>query len=129
VGKNVTIEVDGRIGSGTLIANNVGIVGRDDHDIRHIGVPISKARWVGDHPEDLSRPVWIGRDVWVGFGSVILSGVSVGDSAIVAAGSVVTKDVPPNAIVGGNPARVLGLRFSEAQLVHHLDAAFPRTAE
>lgn len=61
----------------------------------------------------------IGNDVWIGCNSVILKGVNVGDGAIVAAGSVVTKDVPPYTIVGGVPARVLRQRFSD-KLVERL---------
>lgn len=58
-------------------------------------------------------PVVIGNDVWVGAKAVVLSGVTIGDGAVVAAGAVVTKDVPPYAIVGGVPARVIKFRFSE----------------
>ena len=54
----------------------------------------------------------IGSDVWIGHGAVILGGVRVGDGAIVAAGAVVTGDVPPMTVVGGNPARVIRRRFS-----------------
>ncbi len=55
--------------------------------------------------------VVIGNDVWIGAKSIVLSGVTIGDGAVVAAGSVVTKDVPSYAIVGGNPARVIKYRF------------------
>lgn len=119
IGKHVTIEVDGEIGNGVLVANNAGIVGRRDHDLYEIGVPLSAATWVGDEPERLSTPVRIGDDVWIGFGAVVLSGVSVGDCAIVAAGAVVRDDVPPNAIVAGNPATVVAQRFSPEQLEEH----------
>src|SRR4051794_8255611 len=54
IGKNVTIQVDGSIGPGTMIANNVGIVGRRDHDYRTVGRMIRDAPWVGDNPEELS---------------------------------------------------------------------------
>ena len=60
-----------------------------------------------------STPVTLGNDVWIGHGAVVLPGVSLGSGAAVGAGSIVTKDVPPFAIVVGNPARVLRLRFSE----------------
>lgn len=53
------------------------------------------------------RPVVIGNDVFIGVNSIILPGVSIGSRVVVAAGSVVTRDVPDNSVVGGNPARVL----------------------
>ena len=56
----------------------------------------------------------IGSDVWIGCNSVILAGVTVGDGAVIGAGAVVTKDVPPYAIMAGNPARVLKYRFAPA---------------
>jgi maltose O-acetyltransferase len=71
--------------------------------------------YAADHPRDpavrrsgkeFGRPVRIGSNVWIGGGAIILPGVSVGDDAIVGAGSVVTRDVPQGATVFGNPARV-----------------------
>ena len=53
------------------------------------------------------KPIVIGNRVWIGIGVTICPGVSIGDNSIIAAGSVVTKDVPPNVIAGGNPAKVL----------------------
>ena len=58
----------------------------------------------------------IENDVWLGYESLILPGVTVGNGAIVAARSVVTKDVPPYSIVGGNPARVVRMRFDDATI-------------
>ena len=57
-----------------------------------------------------SRPITIGNDVWIGLRAMIMPGVTIGDHAIVAAGSVVTKDVPEWAIVGGNPAKIIKSR-------------------
>lgn len=57
--------------------------------------------------------ITIGNDVWIGAGSTILDGVNLGDGVVVAAGAVVTKDVPPYAIVGGVPARIIGERGAD----------------
>lgn len=70
-----------------------------------------------DHPRDAAiraqglefgRPVTIGRNVWIGGGAIILPGISIGDDAVIGAGSVVTHDVPPGVTVMGNPARPHG---------------------
>jgi acetyltransferase-like isoleucine patch superfamily enzyme len=54
-----------------------------------------------------ARPIVIERNVWIGAGATVLGGVTVGENAVVAAGSVVTRDVAPNTLVGGNPARLI----------------------
>lgn len=59
------------------------------------------------------QPIAIGHDVWIANGALILPGVTIGTGAVVASRAVVTKDVPPYAIVGGNPAKVLKYRFDE----------------
>ncbi|WP_321869966.1 sugar O-acetyltransferase [Burkholderia ubonensis] len=55
----------------------------------------------------VAKPIVIERNVWIGAGATIIGGVTVGENSVVGAGSVVTKDVPPNTLVGGNPARVI----------------------
>jgi acetyltransferase-like isoleucine patch superfamily enzyme len=66
-------------------------------------------RFIMDQPKH-ERDIFLGSDVWLGANAVVLAGVTIGDGAIVAAGGVVTKDVPAGAIVGGVPAKVIGWR-------------------
>jgi serine acetyltransferase len=91
-----------QIGTNCLLAANVRILDMDGHptdaDARRNGDPT---------PAHAIRPVTIGNDVWVGASSIILKGVSIGDRAIVAAGSVVTRSVSPDTVVAGNPATVV----------------------
>jgi acetyltransferase-like isoleucine patch superfamily enzyme len=94
------------LGSYVMIAPNVAFIG-DDHEISAPGVP---AIFAGRPP---LRPTVIGDDVWIGHSAIIMSGVKIGNGAVVAAGSVVTKDVTAYAIVGGVPAKKIGDRFSD----------------
>ncbi|WP_224814460.1 sugar O-acetyltransferase [Hasllibacter sp. MH4015] len=105
LGRNVYINANcvildtGRvtIGDGTMIGPAVQIYCADHHrdvDLRRDGV-------------ERALPVSIGTDVWIGGGAILLPGVTVGDQAIIGAGAVVTRDVPPGARVVGNPARRL----------------------
>lgn len=75
----------------------------------------AKGRPLPGHPAS-KGDVIIGNDVWIGAEAMILSGVTIGDGAVIGARAVVTKDVPPYAIVGGNPARVIRMRFDEATI-------------
>jgi maltose O-acetyltransferase len=56
---------------------------------------------------EYAKPITIGNNVWVGGSAVINPGVTIGDNAVIASGAVVTKDVPENVVVGGNPAKVI----------------------
>ena len=67
---------------------------------------------------------FIGNDVWIGCRAAILPGVSVGDGAIIGSYSVVTRDVPPYSIVGGNPAQVIRQRFDESTTTQLLELAW-----
>ena len=55
----------------------------------------------------ISRPIRLRGNVWIGAGAIVLPGVTLGENAVAGAGAVVTRDVPPNAVVGGNPARLI----------------------
>lgn len=119
IGRFCSIECDGSIGAGTMIANNVGIIGRCDHDFRKVGVALRDAPWVGDRDACAADRVEIGEDVWIGFGATVLSGTRIGRGAIVGAGSVIVDDVPAYAVVVGNPAHVVRARFSESEILIH----------
>ena len=75
----------------------------------------SKAAGFTGHPRSRGDVI-IGNDVWIAQGSLILSGVTIGDGAVIGADSVVTKNVPPYAIVAGNPAHLIRYRFDEATI-------------
>jgi acetyltransferase-like isoleucine patch superfamily enzyme len=125
IGAYTSIACDGRIGDGVLISSNVGIVGRYDHDHKEIGNYISQSRWIYDPSEkvkDRRNEIIIEDDVWIGFGAVILSGITISRGAVVAAGSVVIHDVEPYSIVAGSPARKISERFNELQRTAHESA-------
>jgi serine acetyltransferase len=84
--------------------------------------------WIGDDhfDETLRSELIVEDDVWIGYGAVVLSGVTVGRGAIVAAGSVVAHDVDPYAIVAGVPARPVGRRFSESEIEIHEEVLYGR---
>jgi acetyltransferase-like isoleucine patch superfamily enzyme len=122
VGPRSVIQVNGSVGDFTLIGMHVQIVGREDHAIDEVGVPMLRSTWVADREPRERDGVDIGRDVWVGASSVILSGITIGEGSIVGAGSVVTRDIPPYSIAVGNPARVVGQRFeSREQEIQHAE--------
>ncbi len=102
------------IGNYCSIAPNVAFVLSSDHPICQISTYPFKVKIMGEDLEGLSKgDIVVDDDVWIGLGSIILSGVHIGQGAVIAAGSVVTKDVPPYAIVGGVPARIIKYRFPE----------------
>jgi acetyltransferase-like isoleucine patch superfamily enzyme len=113
-GKKCIIQCDLQIGNDVLIANNVSFVGKDDHRYDITGLKI----W--DAPRGDTYKTYLGNDIWIGHGALIIAGVTIGDGAVIAAGSVVTKNVLPFTIVGGNPAKFIKKRFSEEELKLHL---------
>lgn len=108
-------DVELRIGSFCSIAPGVKFVPAGDHYTDHISsYPfISKIIRPGENEAVSKGSILVDDDVWIGCNAVILSGVHIGQGAVVAAGAVVSKDVPPYAIVGGIPAKVLRYRFSD----------------
>lgn len=100
----LVLEDDANVGPRTLIHTANHITSSRDLPMAHQG-------WD-------SKPVRIGRDAWIGMGCIILPGVSIGEGAIVGAGSLVTKDVPPFGVAVGSPARVIKYRFPDADPGH-----------
>lgn len=115
IGKYSSIETSCIIGDNVIIANHVGIVGRYDHNYQQIGVPVRLASQIRDKDyswKGLNEITYIGNDVWIGFGAIIMSGVKIADGTIIAAGSIVTHDTEPYTIYGGVPAKKIKERFN-----------------
>lgn len=91
-----------RIGDNCLVADGVHFYDHD-HRVDDPRRPIREQGYV-------ASPISMGNDVWIGARAIVLKGVTIGDGAVVAAGSVVTQDVPPYSVVGGVPAKVLKYR-------------------
>lgn len=126
IGKRVHIEANCEIGDYCLLANEVAIVGRHDHAFSAIGFPMRYAPWIGSarYPsQHLHEKVVIESDVWVGYGVLLLTGVTIGKGSVIAAGSVVTKDIAAYSIVGGSPAKVIGQRFKTANEIKRHEMA------
>ncbi len=120
IGPNVTLSFDSRIGNNVVINENCRLQSCTIEDYALIA-PECYAVIRNHKYEDADIPILlqgyeepnpphIGRDAWIGARVLLLPGVRIGQGAIVAAGAVVTKDVPPFAIVAGIPARVIGYR-------------------
>lgn len=104
IGNNCTIYPGVTIGRYTMLAQFVQIIG-SDHNYNFAGIPTI---FSGRPPLKMTN---IGRDVWIGANSIIFTGVKIGDGSIIAAGSIVTKDIPDFVVVGGVPAKVIKSRF------------------
>jgi chloramphenicol O-acetyltransferase type B len=123
MGHGSLIQADCTIGNYVMFGNNVAVVGKYDHHFQEVGTPIRLASQIREHSYDWKGKnlmTTIGDDVWVGYGSIIMSGVTLGNGCIVAAGSVVTKDLDPYWIYAGVPAKKIRKRFDtlEDELLH-----------
>ena len=105
------------IGNYVTFGPNVSIRG-GDHRIDVVGKHIYEIK-ENEKLIENDKDVFINDGVWVGCNVTILKGVNIGEGTIVAAGSVVTKSVPPYSIVGGNPAKIIKKRFNEEQIGLH----------
>ena len=130
--KNVTIGDDVHIAEGVcffcsranIIIKDHVLISRESlfvtgrHRINIVGKYISQVTNADKEPDD-DKDIVICDDVWIGSRVTVLQGVTIGEGAVVAANSVVTHDVPPYAIVGGVPAKVIKMRFNEEEIKKH----------
>lgn len=107
-----------KVGKFCSISGNV-VIGMGHHTLSNLSTsPLFTEKhngtghsWTDNESLMPYKPVTIGNDVWIGTRAMVLGGVTIGDGAVIGAGAIVTKDVPPYAIVGGVPAKVIKYRF------------------
>ena len=115
-GKYCSVISDLTVGNNVLIAGRVSFIGKHDH-ITHI-----PCCTIWDSPRGDDDITIVKDDVWIGHNSTIIAGVKIHEGAVVAAGSLVTKDIPPCEIWGGVPAKKIKDRFaSEDEKNRHLN--------
>ena len=136
--KNVHMEQNTVLRAGVSIQNGksehvyikkYSVIGRDVSIVTNshrstVGIP--QCILGASHINDTSRSLTIGEDVWVGTRATILSGGDLGRGCIVGACSLVTKPVPPYALVAGSPAKIIGVKFSIDQILEHEKALYPK---
>ncbi len=118
IGRDSFIESDVIIGNNVIWGNRVALIGRYDHYYQQIGTPVRLSsqirdkdyKWLG-----LNSLTIIEDDVYIGYGSTIMSGVTIKTGSIIAAGSLVTKDVEPYSIYGGVPSKKMKGRFDTVE--------------
>ncbi|TGD57137.1 CatB-related O-acetyltransferase [Flavobacterium humi] len=112
------------IGDYVSISSNVVFILGGNHQIGTFSNYPLHSKLIGLSPEKdagVKGPIVVENEVWIGTGAIILSGVTLGKGSIIAAGAVVSKDVPPYAIVGGNPAKIIRYRFEESLIAQLKD--------
>lgn len=104
-----TLEIEsGFMNEGaTITCANTIKIGKNLHMARGAAIRDYDGHYLEEPEYRTSKPVTIGNDVWIGYEAIIMKGVTIGDGAIIAARAVVTRDVPPNCIVAGCPAKVI----------------------
>lgn len=111
IGKYCSIAGDSCIGMGVhtlqLLSTNPIFTEKDNG---------TGASWVHNSSVNPYKLITIGNDVWIGKRAMIMGGVNIGDGAVIAAGAVVTKDVPPYAVVGGVPSKIIKYRFTDSEI-------------
>ena len=118
------------IGKFCAIAAKTRFIMTGDHKLNAISTypfPIFQQGWEKAFPTSdfvVKGDIIIGNDVWFGYNSLVMNGVTIGDGAIIAAGALVVKDVPPYSIVAGNPAKVVKKRFDDETISRLLDIAW-----
>lgn len=118
IGHYCVIQTDLIVGNNVMLAAHVGLIGRDAHTADQVGVPMFHA------PRGDRFRIVVEDDVWIGFGAIVLSGVTLGRGSIVAAGALVKDDVAPYSIVAGVPAKVVKMRFTADEIIRHEEVLY-----
>jgi len=140
VGKGTEVDSDSIIGDYTCLMEYVQVtkskigrycsiadfvtIGAGEHDLEEISTSGHLAKRSNNYKDLTKMPCEIGPDVWIGVSSIIRRGVKIGVGAVVGANSFVNKDVPPFAVVAGNPAKIIKYRFNEETRQKILDSKY-----
>ena len=114
-----TILKTAEIGNFCSLSWNISATGNRHDYLKLTAHPVSQLTSFGIVDENgphEKRKIIIGNDVWIGANACIMPGVKIGDGAVIGAGAIVTKDIPPFAVAAGNPARIIKYRFSDEQI-------------
>jgi chloramphenicol O-acetyltransferase type B len=113
MGGNCEISTDLIIGNHVLVGSAVGFLARDAHS------PYIPGTTMFESPRGDKYRIVIQDDVWIGFGAIILSGITIGRGSVIGAGAIVAKDIPPYSVVIPQRSEVVKPRFSEAEIEIH----------